>query len=60
IKNPMDLLTITSKLKNNKYASIEEFEKDIRLIFRNCYIYNNIGSDMHILGEELESTFNKI
>ncbi|CAB4375206.1 unnamed protein product [Rhizophagus irregularis] len=60
IKNPMDLLTITSKLKNNQYASIEEFEKDIRLIFRNCYIYNDIGSEMHILGEELESTFNKI
>ncbi|EXX51364.1 uncharacterized protein OCT59_025304 [Rhizophagus irregularis] len=60
IKNPMDLFTIISKLKNNQYASIEEFENDIRLIFRNCYIYNDIGSEMHILGEELESTFNKI
>ncbi|PKK51282.1 Bromodomain-containing protein, partial [Rhizophagus irregularis] len=60
IKNPMDLFTIISKLKNNKYASIEEFENDIHLIFRNCYIYNDIGSEMHILGEELESTFYKI
>ncbi|CAB4375748.1 unnamed protein product [Rhizophagus irregularis] len=60
IKNSMDLFTIISKLENNQYASIEEFEKDIRLIFRNCYIYNDIGSEMHILGEELESTFNKI
>ncbi|CAB4492997.1 unnamed protein product [Rhizophagus irregularis] len=61
IKNSMDLIfTIISKLENNQYASIEEFEKDIRLIFRNCYIYNDIGSEMHILGEELESTFNKI
>ncbi|PKY15748.1 Bromodomain-containing protein, partial [Rhizophagus irregularis] len=49
IKNPMDLFTIISKLKNNQYASIEEFENDIRLIFRNCYIYNDIGSEMHIL-----------
>ncbi|CAB4375742.1 unnamed protein product [Rhizophagus irregularis] len=39
----MDLFTIISKLENNQYASIEEFEKDIRLIFRNCYIYNDIG-----------------
>ncbi|CAB4403675.1 unnamed protein product [Rhizophagus irregularis] len=60
IKNSMDLFTIISKLENNQYASIEGFEKDIRLIFRNCYIYNDIGSEMHILGEELESTFNKI
>ncbi|CAB4436525.1 unnamed protein product [Rhizophagus irregularis] len=60
IKNSMDLFTIISKLENNQYANIEEFEKDIRLIFRNCYIYNDIGSEMHILGEELESTFNKI
>ncbi|EXX61386.1 uncharacterized protein OCT59_015242 [Rhizophagus irregularis] len=56
----MDLFTIILKLENNQYASIEEFEKDIRLVFRNCYIYNDIGSEMHILGEELESTFNKI
>ncbi|PKY23251.1 hypothetical protein RhiirB3_437401 [Rhizophagus irregularis] len=60
IKNSMDLFTIISKLENNQYASIEGFEKDICLIFRNCYIYNDIGSEMHILGEELESTFNKI
>ncbi|CAG8772994.1 3606_t:CDS:1, partial [Rhizophagus irregularis] len=35
IKNSMDLFTIISKLENNQYASIEGFEKDIRLIFRN-------------------------
>ncbi|PKC04946.1 hypothetical protein RhiirA5_421554 [Rhizophagus irregularis] len=51
IKNPIDLFTIISKLENNQYANIEEFEKDIRLIFR---------SEMHTLGEELESAFNKI
>ncbi|POG74998.1 hypothetical protein GLOIN_2v1838931 [Rhizophagus irregularis DAOM 181602=DAOM 197198] len=60
IKNPIDLFTIISKLENNQYANIEEFEKDIRLIFRNCYKYNDIGSEMHTLGEELESAFNKI
>ncbi|CAB4375744.1 unnamed protein product [Rhizophagus irregularis] len=39
IKNSMDLFTIISKLENNQYASIEEFEKNIHLIFRNCYIH---------------------
>ncbi|PKY61076.1 Bromodomain-containing protein, partial [Rhizophagus irregularis] len=60
IKNPMDLFTINSKLENNQYTSTEEFENDIRLIFRNCYTYNKLGSEMYILGEALESAFNKI
>ncbi|EXX61280.1 Bdf1p [Rhizophagus irregularis DAOM 197198w] len=60
IKNPIDLFTINSKLENNQYTSIKEFEKDIRLIFCNCYAYNNIESDIYYLGKELESVFNKI
>ncbi|PKY60686.1 hypothetical protein RhiirA4_519497 [Rhizophagus irregularis] len=56
----MDLFTINLKLKNNQYTSLEEFEKDIRLIFRNCYKYNDIGSDLYCSGEALESDFNKI
>ncbi|CAB4478397.1 unnamed protein product [Rhizophagus irregularis] len=60
IKNPMDLFTINSKLENNQYTSTGEFEKDIRLIFRNCYTYNDIGSEIYTLGEKLELAFNKI
>ncbi|CAB4380792.1 unnamed protein product [Rhizophagus irregularis] len=60
IKNQMDLFTINSKLENDQYTSTKEFENDIRLIFRNCYTYNDIGSEIHCLGEELESAFNKI
>ncbi|RGB42377.1 Bromodomain-containing protein, partial [Rhizophagus diaphanus] len=59
IKHPMDLFTINSKLKNNQYTSLEEFEKDIRLIFRNCYTYNNVESKVYCSGEILESIFNK-
>ncbi|PKY59152.1 Bromodomain-containing protein, partial [Rhizophagus irregularis] len=57
IKNPMDLFTIILKLEHDQYTNTEEFEKDIRLIFRNCYIYNDVGSEMHTLGEALESAF---
>ncbi|CAB4380802.1 unnamed protein product [Rhizophagus irregularis] len=60
IKNQMDLFTINSKLENDQYTSTKEFENDIRLIFRNCYTYNDMGSEIYCLGEELESTFNKI
>ncbi|PKY57830.1 hypothetical protein RhiirA4_479203 [Rhizophagus irregularis] len=60
IKNPMDFFTINSKLNDNQYTSAKDFEKDIRLIFRNCYTYNNIGSEIYKLGEALELAFNKI
>ncbi|GBC30837.2 bromodomain-containing protein [Rhizophagus irregularis DAOM 181602=DAOM 197198] len=60
IKNQMDLFTINSTLENGQYTSTKEFENDIRLIFRNCYTYNDIGSEIYCLGEELESAFNKI
>ncbi|CAB4474450.1 unnamed protein product [Rhizophagus irregularis] len=60
IKNQMDLFTINSKLENGQYTSTKEFENDIHLIFRNCYTYNDIGSEIYCLGEELESAFNKI
>ncbi|CAB4479618.1 unnamed protein product [Rhizophagus irregularis] len=59
IKHPISLFTINLKLKNNQYTSLEEFEKDIRLIFHNCYTYNNVESDIYCLGETLESIFKK-
>ncbi|GBC05235.1 hypothetical protein RclHR1_06110009 [Rhizophagus clarus] len=57
--HPMDFFTINSKLENNEYTILEEFEEDIRLIFRNCYIYNDVKSEIYCLGETLESLFNK-
>ncbi|CAB4377914.1 unnamed protein product [Rhizophagus irregularis] len=59
IKNPMDLFTINLKLKNNQYTSLEEFEKDIHLIFCNCYTYNDDESEVYSSGKALECIFNK-
>lgn len=36
----MDLGTMNSKLNENKYSSMEEFAKDVELIFANCRIFN--------------------
>ncbi|RGB36916.1 hypothetical protein C1646_666574 [Rhizophagus diaphanus] len=55
----MDLFTINLKLKNNQYTSLEKFEKDIRLIFCNCYTYNDIESEIYSSGKTLECIFNK-
>ncbi|PKK62999.1 Bromodomain-containing protein, partial [Rhizophagus irregularis] len=49
IKHPMDLFTINLKLENNQYKSLKEFEEDIRLIFCNCYTYNDIKSKEYCL-----------
>jgi bromodomain-containing factor 1 len=57
LKHPMDLFTINLKLENNKYTSAEEFEKDVRLMFHNCFTYNDVDEIYH-LGKTLEFVFN--
>ncbi|GBB88700.1 hypothetical protein RclHR1_15270001 [Rhizophagus clarus] len=59
IKHPMNLFTINSKLENDQYTNLEEFEHDIHLIFCNCYTYNDVKSEIYCSGEALESIFNK-
>lgn len=59
IKTPMDLSTLQSKLSNNQYENGDEFEKDVRLIFENCYKFNPEGTDVNMMGHKLEEIFNK-
>ncbi|CAG8604516.1 11840_t:CDS:10 [Paraglomus brasilianum] len=40
ITNPMDLGTMTKKLKNSQYQSKKEFADDLYLIYKNCLTYN--------------------
>ncbi|KAI9315007.1 hypothetical protein BX666DRAFT_1965766 [Dichotomocladium elegans] len=57
IKEPMDLGTIKTKLERSIYTSFDEFEKDVRLIFNNCYTYNRPGTYVYNEGQVLESIF---
>lgn len=59
IKEPMDFGTIQAKLANNQYENGDEFERDVRLIFKNCYLFNPEGNDVHAMGKKLELIFNK-
>lgn len=59
IKEPMDLSTIQNKLQNNLYNSIEDFEYDMSLIFKNCYIFNPEGTPVNLMGHKLQSAFKK-
>lgn len=40
IKEPMDFSTISKKLDEGAYATMEDFAKDVELIFRNCRTFN--------------------
>ncbi|KAJ3054090.1 histone acetyltransferase [Rhizophlyctis rosea] len=40
IKQPMDLRTMEGKVEEGEYATIDDFTKDMVLIFQNCRLYN--------------------
>lgn len=57
IKEPMDLSTIQKKLNEGIYYNGDEFESDIRLMFRNSYVFNPEGTPVNVMGHKLESYF---
>ncbi|ORZ02699.1 Bromodomain-containing protein [Syncephalastrum racemosum] len=59
IKHPMDLSTMERKLDEGDYQTPDDFERDMRLMFQNCYTYNPPGSPVHEMGKRLESEFDK-
>ncbi|QLL33272.1 hypothetical protein HG536_0E01830 [Torulaspora globosa] len=58
VKEPMDLGTVAKKLDNWKYQTLEEFERDVRLVFENCYKFNPDGTIVNMMGHRLEDIFN--
>nr|CCA14645.1 conserved hypothetical protein [Albugo laibachii Nc14] len=57
VKVPMDLGTIRMKLSKGEYTKTADFLKDMRLVWDNCKLYNQDGSDLYILAEELGRKF---
>jgi hypothetical protein len=57
VKRPMDLGTIKAKMDRKGYADDEEFLKDVRQIFENCFTYWKKGDPMWLAGEKLQKTF---
>ena len=47
IKRPMSFLTVKKKLERRLYASKDSFIDDIRLVFRNCQKFNDVGSKLY-------------
>lgn len=59
IKKPMDLGTIKSKLKNNQYLSVQQFDDDVRLMFNNCYKFNPPDTYVYNEAKQLEQVYSK-
>lgn len=47
IKEPIDLKTVCTKLRNNQYTSLEEAERDLLLMVKNAHAFNEPGSQVY-------------
>jgi hypothetical protein len=59
VENPVDLQSIRHKLNVMDYGSPEEFAADVRLMFRNCAVYNTARSGVGRAGVKLSRFFEK-
>lgn len=58
IKEPMDFGTIKSRLEEESYWSAQECIQDFKLVFSNCYRYNQPHEEVVANAKDLESFFN--
>ncbi|XP_023319103.1 protein polybromo-1 isoform X2 [Trichogramma pretiosum] len=54
IAEPMDMLTIESNIKSEKYHTDAELVQDLKLMFKNCKQYNEVGSQIYDDAKMLE------
>jgi bromodomain-containing factor 1 len=57
VKEPMDLGTIDTKLKNKTYAGVSEFIRDFNLVVNNCYIFNGRDHAVSQAAAKMETSF---
>ena len=54
IKKPMDLGTVKTNMDNRQYTTAQDFASDVRMIFKNCYVYNPETHDVVAMARKLE------
>ncbi|KAF7690800.1 Bromodomain-containing protein [Cucumispora dikerogammari] len=57
VKNPIDLSIISTKLSENTYNNIFEFQSDIDLMFSNCLSYNPSRTPIYRQAFDLKKIF---
>ena len=63
IKQPMDFSTVKKKLFNLQYRNVDDWRKDIQLIFDNCNKYNSdliAGADMRHIANSTAKRFKSL
>ncbi|THW94026.1 hypothetical protein D6D18_05964 [Aureobasidium pullulans] len=58
ITYPMDISTITRKLKAGAYESTDRFWHDFDLMLQNCFLFNPAETEVHRRGKSLQEEFN--
>lgn len=57
IKEPRDLGTIKKDIEDEKYDSVNDVVKDIRLVWTNCMLYNSTGNEFYHLADKFSRAF---
>eukprot|EP00903_Cladosiphon_okamuranus_P008965 g8577.t1 len=60
IKTPMDLGTILKKIKGGAYPSFGDFDRDLKLMWKNCRTYNAEGTAPHKEALKQEEQWSKM
>lgn len=59
IKEPSDLSTVRERLLSNKYANLQEFKREVNLIWENAVAYNGKSSYPAYIADQLSKIFAK-
>ena len=57
VKHPMDLGTIDTCLQTGLYINRDDFVSDVRLVFRNSYLFNPQGNPVRTMAQTLSLVF---
>lgn len=60
VKHPMDLGTMTQKLKQGQYAKASEVKRDFDLMIQNCLAFNPTGNVVRDMGISLQREFESL
>ncbi|GJJ09420.1 hypothetical protein Clacol_003642 [Clathrus columnatus] len=59
IKKPMDLGTMRKKLERGEYTNANRFWDDFKLMIKNCFTFNPVGSPVYQAGEVVQAAFDE-
>lgn len=60
VKNPMDISTVRRRILRGHYTGMEQFVKDMRLIWDNTYLYNDEECEVYQSAKYLSAQFEKL